>query len=105
MMKARAGIGLATLFTMWAMNPIAAQERVEIEVGEYILETYVGEYEFAPGIALVVTLENGDVFAQLAGQGFIFDALISHQYLRHLGSWTIDFDSMTYYFPESGRSG
>jgi len=38
-------------------------------------------------------------------QGFIFDALISHQYLRHLGSWTIDFDSMTYYFPESGRSG
>ncbi len=68
-MKASAGIGLATLFTMWAMNPIAAQERVEIEVGEYILETYVGEYEFAPGIALVVTLENGDVFAQLAGQG------------------------------------
>ncbi|MEC7739763.1 MAG: DUF3471 domain-containing protein, partial [Gemmatimonadota bacterium] len=69
MMKASAGIGLATLFTMWAMNPIAAQERVEIEVGEYILETYVGEYEFAPGIALVVTLENGDLFAQLAGQG------------------------------------
>ena len=32
-------------------------------------------------------------------QGFIFDALISHQYLRHLGSWTIDFDNMTYYFP------
>ena len=31
--------------------------------------------------------------------GFIWDALISHQYLRHLGSWTIDFDSMTYYFP------
>lgn len=31
--------------------------------------------------------------------GFIFDALISHQYLMHLGSWTIDFDSMTYYFP------
>jgi Aspartyl protease len=31
--------------------------------------------------------------------GFIFDALISHQYLRHLGSWTIDFDGMKYYFP------
>lgn len=31
--------------------------------------------------------------------GFLFDALISHQYLRHLGSWTIDFDNMTYYFP------
>ena len=34
------------------------------------------------------------------GQGFMFDALISHQYLRHLGSWTIDFDNMTYYFPQ-----
>ena len=32
--------------------------------------------------------------------GFIFDALISHQYLRHLGSWTIDFDAMKYYFPK-----
>jgi hypothetical protein len=31
--------------------------------------------------------------------GFVFDALISHQYLRHLGSWTVDFDHMTYYFP------
>ena len=34
------------------------------------------------------------------GQGFAFDALISHQYLRHLGSWTIDFDNMAYYFPQ-----
>ena len=24
---------------------------------------------------------------------------MSHQYLRHLGSWTIDFDAMSYYFP------
>ncbi len=31
--------------------------------------------------------------------GFLFDALVSHQYLKHLGSWTIDFDTMTYYFP------
>lgn len=31
--------------------------------------------------------------------GFIWDALISHQYLRHLGSWTIDFDGMKYWFP------
>ena len=35
--------------------------------------------------------------------GFIFDALISHQYLRHLGSWTIDFDRMRYYFPQPAR--
>ena len=33
------------------------------------------------------------------GQGFMFDVLLSHQYLRHLGSWTIDFDTMSYYFP------
>ncbi len=37
------------------------------------------------------------------GHGFIFDALISHQYLRHLGSWTIDFDTMTYYFPAEAK--
>jgi len=30
--------------------------------------------------------------------GFLMDGLISHQYLWHLGSWTIDFDNMTYYF-------
>ena len=35
--------------------------------------------------------------------GFLFDALISHQYLRHLGSWTIDFDTMTYYFSSSSE--
>jgi hypothetical protein len=38
------------------------------------------------------------------GLGFIADALISHQYLRHLGSWTIDFDGMSYYFPADAGS-
>jgi hypothetical protein len=33
--------------------------------------------------------------------GFMFDALISHHYLRHLGSWTIDFDRMLYLFPRT----
>jgi hypothetical protein len=37
------------------------------------------------------------------GYGFMFDALISHHYLRHLGSWTIDFDRMRYYFPQPAR--
>ena len=32
-------------------------------------------------------------------QGFFWDALISHQYLWRLGSWTIDFDTMSYIFP------
>jgi len=35
--------------------------------------------------------------------GFVFDALISHQYLRHLDSWTIDFDEMTYYLASSRK--
>ena len=33
-----------------------------------------------------------------------WDALISHQYLLKLGSWTIDFDTMSYYFPEPKKS-
>jgi hypothetical protein len=36
--------------------------------------------------------------------GFLWDGLISHQYLRHLGSWTIDFDRMKYYFPRSAEA-
>jgi len=30
--------------------------------------------------------------------GFIWDGLISHQFLKNFRSWTIDFDSMTYVF-------
>jgi CubicO group peptidase (beta-lactamase class C family) len=43
-------------------------ERVEVEVAEEILETYVGEYEL-PSLSIVVTLEDGALFAQPAGQG------------------------------------
>jgi hypothetical protein len=31
-------------------------------------------------------------------QGFIWDGLISHQFLRNYASWTLDFDLMTYIF-------
>lgn len=31
-------------------------------------------------------------------QGFIVDGLLSHKFLRKYGSWTMDFDSMTYLF-------
>jgi hypothetical protein len=44
----------------------------------------------------------GNVFVEenaYTRHGFFLDALISHQYLRHFGSWTIDFDTMCYYFP------
>jgi len=44
----------------------------------------------------------GNVFVEenpYWSQGFAWDGLISHQYLWKVGSWTIDFDTMTYYFP------
>ena len=44
----------------------------------------------------------GNVFVEgdnYKSQGFFWDALISHQYLWKLGFWTIDFDTMSYYFP------
>lgn len=45
------------------------KERVEIRVDPKILEKYVGDYELAqPKIVLSFTLENGRLFAQLAGQ-------------------------------------
>lgn len=43
-------------------------ERTEIEVAVEILETYVGEYEL-PDFSVVVTLEDGALFVQPAGQG------------------------------------
>lgn len=45
------------------------KERAEIAVDAKVLEKYVGDYELAqPKIVLVFTLENGRLFAQLAGQ-------------------------------------
>ena len=44
----------------------------------------------------------GNVFVEgdnYRSQGFFWDALISHQYLWQLGSWIIDFDTMSYFFP------
>jgi CubicO group peptidase (beta-lactamase class C family) len=43
--------------------------RIEVEVAQDILETYVGEYELAPGFLVVVTLEDGALFGQPTGQG------------------------------------
>ena len=51
-----------------APAPARPRERVEVEVAEDILETYVGEYEFAPTFSIVVTLEAGALFAQATGQ-------------------------------------
>lgn len=48
------------------------------------------------------TQAMGNVFVEEGffwRSGFMLDALISHQYLWPLGSWTIDFDERVYYFP------
>ncbi len=51
---------------------------------------------FGASQALGNVFVDGDNYRS---QGFFWDALISHQYLWKLGSWTIDFDTMSYYFP------
>ena len=43
-------------------------ERVEIEVDEEILQTYVGEYQLSEAFSIVVTLESGQLFGQATGQ-------------------------------------
>jgi len=61
----------------------------------------VGQYGL-DGLPSGASQALGNVFVEedpYWGMGFLADALISHQYLRHLGSWTIDFDTMSYYFP------
>ncbi len=42
--------------------------RTEVDVSEHVLETYVGAYELAPGMTIVVTLEDGTLFAQPRGK-------------------------------------
>ena len=54
------------------------------------------------GLEMGATQALGNVFVEkdnYRSQGFVWDALLSHQYLRKLGSWTIDFDTMSYFFP------
>ncbi len=45
------------------------------------------------GISNVLVEENA-----YWGQGFIWDGLISHQFLRSYASWTLDFDTMSFVF-------
>ncbi len=69
MKKTAAGMGVLALLVMWVTTPIDGQERVEIEVAEDVLETYIGEYQFGPSFSFFVTLEGGNLFAQATGQG------------------------------------
>ena len=75
-------------------------EKIKIEGTKYyradIKSHGIGSLVRGPTQALGNVLVEEDSYWRL---GFLFDALVSHQYLRHLGSWTIDFDRMMYYFP------
>lgn len=43
-------------------------EKKEVSVAAEILESYVGSYEFKPGVNMVVTLEEGKLVTQLGSQ-------------------------------------
>ena len=60
------------------------------------------------GLVKGPTQAMGNVFVEqdpFWQNGFMMDALMSHQYLWPLGSWTIDFDNMAYYFPAQESEG
>jgi hypothetical protein len=42
--------------------------RKEMKISEAIMESYVGVYEFAPGIAISVTRQGAQLFGQLTNQ-------------------------------------
>jgi CubicO group peptidase (beta-lactamase class C family) len=44
-------------------------ERNEITVAPRILEQYVGTYELAPKVSMMIRLENGQLISQVSGQG------------------------------------
>ena len=81
-----------------------SETKVEIEGADYYwvpIETHgIGSLTRGATQAL------GNVFVEedaYKSGGFFRDVLVSHQYLRHFGSWTIDFETMSYYFPEDSR--
>lgn len=51
-----------------APAPEALKERIEVEISADILSALVGEYELAPSFSIVVTLEDGLLYAQATGQ-------------------------------------
>jgi D-alanyl-D-alanine-carboxypeptidase/D-alanyl-D-alanine-endopeptidase len=62
-------LGLHTLDPQWpAPKMEAPRQRKEISVDPTILETYTGEYRFAPQFSIKVTTENGRLFTQATNQ-------------------------------------
>ncbi len=97
--------GLAASMPMIIVNDAAqdlglADQKTEVAGTKYfwvpLNQLRLGPLESGATQALGNVLVEVDSYRS---QGFFFDALISHQFLKQFGSWTIDFDSMTYYFP------
>jgi hypothetical protein len=97
--------GLAASMPMLIVNETVeelgiADEKVDVEGTKYYwvpLESHgIGTLTRGASQALGNIFVEENPYWQF---GFLMDALVSHQYLRHFGSWTIDFDTMTYYFP------
>src|SRR5262245_46518523 len=80
-----------------ATNPLPGSSRFVAPIESY----GIGSLTRGKTNALGNVLVEKDPYRRF---GFFFDALISHQYLYHLGSWTIDFDTMTYYFPAEANT-
>ena len=59
---------IARMLAKIEASQASLKPRVEIQVAQAILETYVGEYELAPGRSFVVTREGSALFAQMTGR-------------------------------------
>jgi len=63
-------LALSLPVTAFAQAP-AAPARQEITVAQDVLATYVGNYQIAPNVFMMVTLENGQLTTQVTGQAKI----------------------------------
>jgi serine-type D-Ala-D-Ala carboxypeptidase/endopeptidase len=60
-------LALSLPITAFAQAP-AAPSRQEISVAQDVLATYVGNYQLAPNVFMMVTLEGGQLTIQMTGQ-------------------------------------
>ena len=65
-------IGRHLLVSQYPLAKLEApKERKEIKLDAKVLDAYVGEYQFVPGVSITITHEGDQLFAQLTGQGKI----------------------------------
>jgi D-alanyl-D-alanine-carboxypeptidase/D-alanyl-D-alanine-endopeptidase len=62
-------IALALLVLLSPLYSLAQAPATPVSVSAETLATYVGNYTLAPGVYMMVTLENGQLITQITGQG------------------------------------